>query len=118
MNPTLITDRTLTHLILTALPPPALQMRNQAHQDAVTSLVSPRQKVGPDPKRSSPQDLALNQKRNVRVVWWHTPIIPALGRLRQEDQGFKASLNYTARSCFEEKSVKKWSGGLGMFMFL
>jgi hypothetical protein len=27
-------------------------------------------------------------------AWWCTPIIPALGRQRQEDHKFKASLNY------------------------
>jgi hypothetical protein len=30
-------------------------------------------------------------------VWWYTPIIPALGRLRQEDQKFEGSLGYTER---------------------
>jgi hypothetical protein len=29
-------------------------------------------------------------------VWWHTPGIPALGRQRQKDPEFKASLNYIA----------------------
>jgi hypothetical protein len=28
-------------------------------------------------------------------AWWHTPIIPALGKVRQEDSEFKASLGYT-----------------------
>jgi hypothetical protein len=27
-------------------------------------------------------------------VWWCTPVIPALGRLRQEYQEFEASLSY------------------------
>jgi hypothetical protein len=31
-------------------------------------------------------------------VWWQTPIIPALGRLRQEDLEFKASLGFIASS--------------------
>jgi hypothetical protein len=30
-------------------------------------------------------------------VWWYTPIIPALRRLRQEDHKFKASLDYKER---------------------
>jgi hypothetical protein len=29
-------------------------------------------------------------------VWWCTPIIPALERLRQKDHKFKASLGYIA----------------------
>jgi hypothetical protein len=40
------------------------------------------------------------------------PVIPALGRLRQEDQEFKASLNYIARKKKkrkkERKSTKHW----------
>jgi hypothetical protein len=27
-------------------------------------------------------------------MWWHTPVIPALSRLRQEDQQVKVSLGY------------------------
>jgi hypothetical protein len=27
-------------------------------------------------------------------VWWYTPVIPVLGRLRQDDCEFKASLSY------------------------
>jgi hypothetical protein len=35
-------------------------------------------------------------------VWWHTPVIPVLEKWRQEDQEFKASLNF-----FETVSEKK-----------
>jgi hypothetical protein len=31
-------------------------------------------------------------------VWWCTPVIPALGKLRQEDHEFEASLDYIVRS--------------------
>jgi hypothetical protein len=31
-------------------------------------------------------------------MWWHTPEIAALRRLKQEDGYFEASLGYTARS--------------------
>jgi hypothetical protein len=31
-------------------------------------------------------------------VWWHTPVIPALGKLRQEDHEFKAKLGYLTGS--------------------
>lgn len=30
-------------------------------------------------------------------VWWHTPVILALGRLRQEGHVFQASLDYRVR---------------------
>lgn len=30
----------------------------------------------------------------VKQVWWYMPEIPALGRLRQEDYVFKASIGY------------------------
>jgi hypothetical protein len=33
-----------------------------------------------------------------RELWWRTPEIPALGRLRQEAHEFKASLGYIVRS--------------------
>jgi hypothetical protein len=32
----------------------------------------------------------------------HTTVIPALGRLGQEDPDFKASLGYTVRPCFKK----------------
>jgi hypothetical protein len=39
-------------------------------------------------------------------AWWHTPIIPPLGRLRQEDQEFEASMGYIARHCLKKKKKK------------
>jgi hypothetical protein len=36
------------------------------------------------------------------VWWWCSPVIPKLGKLRQEDLEFKASLNYILRSCLRE----------------
>jgi hypothetical protein len=47
----------------------------------------------------------LSQKVKIKKqsqVWWHTPIIPALGRLRQKDYKFKASLDNTAGPCIEK----------------
>jgi hypothetical protein len=32
-------------------------------------------------------------------TWWHTPVIPALSSLRQEDLKFKASLGYIVTPC-------------------
>jgi hypothetical protein len=34
---------------------------------------------------------------------WCTTVIPALGRLRQEDPKFKAHLGYLGRPCLEKK---------------
>jgi hypothetical protein len=31
-------------------------------------------------------------------VWWRTPVILALGRLRQEDHEFKTNLSYMVRN--------------------
>jgi hypothetical protein len=39
--------------------------------------------------------------------WWHTPLIPALGRQRQDSQG------YAEKPCLEKKKKKKvghWGG--------
>jgi hypothetical protein len=40
-------------------------------------------------------------------LWWHTPVILALGRLRMEDPQFKASLSYIAKSCLKKKKGQK-----------
>jgi hypothetical protein len=39
-------------------------------------------------------------------VWWCTPVIPALGRLRQENYKFKVSLGYTERICLKKPKDK------------
>jgi hypothetical protein len=38
--------------------------------------------------------------------WWFVPVIPAIRRLRQEDQQFKVSLGYTVRPVSKQKSFK------------
>jgi hypothetical protein len=37
----------------------------------------------------------------------HTSVIPALGRLRQEDLKFETSLGYLARPCLQKSKNKK-----------
>jgi hypothetical protein len=39
----------------------------------------------------------MNKKRISSEVWWNTPVVPALGRLRQEDHEFEAQC--IARTC-------------------
>jgi hypothetical protein len=40
-------------------------------------------------------------------VWWYTPIIPTLGRPRQEDHKLKASLSYIATPCLKTPKKKR-----------
>lgn len=41
-------------------------------------------------------------------MWWHTPVILALGRLRQADHfKFQTALDYVARSCLTKLGEKK-----------
>jgi hypothetical protein len=40
-------------------------------------------------------------------VWWCTPVLPALGRLRQEDCEFWASVSYIERFCLKAKKKIK-----------
>jgi hypothetical protein len=35
--------------------------------------------------------------RRLSPAWWHTPVIPALGRLRQGELKFQANLGYRVR---------------------
>jgi hypothetical protein len=45
----------------------------------------------------------FDRKVNVSLEWWYRPIISELGRLKQEDLEFKASLDYIARPCPKKK---------------
>jgi hypothetical protein len=44
-------------------------------------------------------------------TWWFTPVIAALGKLRQEVLEFKASLGYITRSYLKTKSKEKENSG-------
>jgi hypothetical protein len=45
-------------------------------------------------------------------VWWSTPVIPALRRLRQEDNEFEDSLGYTKTICQKTNTKKKEESGM------
>lgn len=48
---------------------------------------------------------------HVLPTQWSRPIIPALGRLKQEDWEFEANLDYTVRACLKKKNTiraKEW----------
>jgi hypothetical protein len=39
------------------------------------------------------------------LVWWYIPMIPALGRQRQEGLKFQNGLEYTARPCLKKQKM-------------
>jgi hypothetical protein len=43
-------------------------------------------------------------------AWWFMLVTPALGKLRQESQKFKASLRYISRFCLKTTKRKKKHG--------
>jgi hypothetical protein len=38
-----------------------------------------------------------------KLAGWHTPVLPALGRLREEDPRFQVSLDYRVKLCLKIK---------------
>jgi hypothetical protein len=51
-------------------------------------------------------------KNSGEGVWWYMPVIPALGRLRQEDIKFEASLCFVTDPITTRKK-KKVEGAVG-----
>jgi hypothetical protein len=45
----------------------------------------------------------LSERPNINQIWWHTLTISALGRLKQEDHKFEASLDYLQKFCEKER---------------
>lgn len=60
-------------------------------------------------------------KISISQVWWHTPVILALGRLRQKDAHLEASLGYIVGSIHfkihDRIFAKKWSQHVSNFFF-
>jgi hypothetical protein len=54
-------------------------------------------------------------ERSLPQAGWHTPAISALGRLRQKNHKYKASLGFL-RTCLQKKMVGKRQYGLGAAM--
>jgi hypothetical protein len=50
----------------------------------------------------------LGLKINMSQVWWYTPVIPAVGRLQQEDLEFEGSLGYISKT-LSQKNQKQIS---------
>jgi hypothetical protein len=46
------------------------------------------------------------------LVWWYIPVIPALGRLRKEDEEFESSLGYIVRPALAKERKRKLEVGL------
>jgi hypothetical protein len=55
------------------------------------------------------QDFAEGESLKIHShwAWWCLPVISALGRLRQEDCEFKASLSYIVRTCLKKNKTEK-----------
>jgi hypothetical protein len=47
-------------------------------------------------------------KVTLKTDWWGTPIVPALGRLRQEERGLEVSLGYLVRPCLNTTKQKSY----------
>jgi hypothetical protein len=50
--------------------------------------------------------ITLKFKNLCFQAWWCQPVITTLGRLRQKDHKFKASVAYKPRHCLKKKKRK------------
>jgi hypothetical protein len=51
--------------------------------------------------------LKITKEEKFSWVWWHTTVIPAFGRLWQEDREFQASKDHLERACFRKENNKR-----------
>lgn len=60
---------------------------------------------------ATPTDEQHGHDPNVGLQFGRTPVISTLGRKRQENCGFEASLGFTLRPCLKTKNHEGSSGG-------
>jgi hypothetical protein len=54
-------------------------------------------------RKSNKLTLASEERKRAVPKWWHSPVPPACGRLKQEGSQFKSSLSHIAIFCLKTK---------------